>query len=187
MPSSPESEHSGHDERADGGTRTETEAEARTEAGPESRPEAEAPNREAELEDRYRRALADLDNYRKRSLRLVDQRVAEQRESLLLDWLEVVDSVERALRMEPPDTPGAAGMRAVLDQIESLLARNGVTRVGARGERFDPERHEAVGVRPSDELPDQTIDEVVRSGFALGDRTLRPALAVVARRNEPDG
>src|SRR5689334_380775 len=53
------------------------------------------------LEDRYRRARADLDNYRKRSAREVDRRVAEARESLLRDWLEAVDSVERALRMDP--------------------------------------------------------------------------------------
>ena len=55
----------------------------------------------ARIEDRYKRALADLDNYRKRATREVDRRVAEAREAALRDWLQVVDSVERAMRMEP--------------------------------------------------------------------------------------
>jgi molecular chaperone GrpE len=152
---------------------------------------AEAPEREADaqpdhqaelarLEDRYLRAVADLDNYRKRSNRDVERRVGEQRDALLLDWLEALDSVERALRMEPDD-PLFQGLRAVLDQMEAILARHGVQRIGATGERFDPERHEAVAAQPSEDVPDGTVLEVVRSGFAIGERVLRPAQVVVAR------
>jgi molecular chaperone GrpE len=132
------------------------------------------------MEDRYLRAVADLDNYRKRSGREVERRVVEQREALLLDWLEAVDSVERALRMEPDD-PLFQGLRAVLDQMEAILARHGVQRIGATGERFDPERHEAVAAQPSEDVPEGTVLEVVRSGFAIGERVLRPAQVVVAR------
>jgi molecular chaperone GrpE len=137
----------------------------------------------AAMEDRYMRALADLDNYRKRSVREVERRVAESRDALLRDWLEVVDSVERALRVGPED-PCFEGMRAVLDQMEAILARQGVQRIGSAGEPFDPERHEAVAVVPSTDVPDRAIVEVARSGFALGDRVLRPAEVVVARRQE---
>jgi molecular chaperone GrpE len=135
----------------------------------------------ARLDDRYKRALADLDNYRKRSAREVERRGEELRERLLRDWLEVVDSVERALRMEP-ESPLYEGLRAVLDQIESVLTRQGVERIGAVGERFDPERHEAIEVRPTDEVEDRTVLEVVRSGFAVRGRVLRPAQVVVSRR-----
>ena len=134
----------------------------------------------ARAEDRYKRALADLDNYRKRSAREVDLRVADATERLLRDWLEALDSVERALRMETAESE-LAGLRAVLDQMESIMARQGAQRIGAAGERFDPERHEAIDVRVTDELPDQTIAEVTRSGFAVGDRVLRPAQVVVSR------
>ena len=147
---------------------------------------AELRGRYEQLDDRYRRALADLDNYRKRSARDVERRVAEGREALVRDWLEALDSVERALRMAP-DTPGAEGLRAVLDQMEAILARQGVTRIGAAGEPFDPERHEAVGVVESDEVPDRAIVEVARSGFALGDRVLRPAQVIVARNQRREG
>jgi molecular chaperone GrpE len=137
----------------------------------------------ARMEDRYKRALADLDNYRKRSARDVQARVAESREALLRDWLEVVDSVERALQMSH-GTPAADGMRALLEQMEAILARHGAQRIGATGERFDPERHEAIEVRTSSEIPDRTVLEVARSGWAIGDHVLRPALVVVARRPE---
>ena len=107
----------------------------------------------------------------------------ESREAQLREWLEVVDSLERALFMQPED-PVVQGLRAVLEQMEAVLARQGVTRMGAAGEPFDPERHEAVGVRPTDEVPDRTVVEVARSGYMLGDRVLRPAEVVVGRAPE---
>jgi molecular chaperone GrpE len=137
----------------------------------------------ADLEDKYKRALADLDNYRKRTARDVEQRVAEARQRVLLDWLETVDSVERAMRIEPKG-PCLEGLRAVLDQMEAVLARQGAHRIGAAGDDFDPERHEAIAVQPSAEVPDRTILAVERSGFALGDRVIRPAQVVVARTPE---
>ena len=138
----------------------------------------------ARMEDRYKRALADLDNYRKRAARDVQVRVAESREALLRDWLEVVDSVERALQMGH-GTPAADGMRALLEQMEAILGRHGARRIGAPGDPFDPERHEAIDVRASAEAPDRTVLEVARSGWGLDDRVLRPALVVVARQPQP--
>jgi molecular chaperone GrpE len=127
-------------------------------------------------DERYLRALADLDNYRKRSAQEVERRVAEQTERLLLDWIEAVDSVDRALGMEPSD-----GLRGVLEQMEAILARQGVERVGATGDRFDPELHEAISVQESDEVPDRTVLDVARSGYRRGERVLRPAQVVVSR------
>jgi molecular chaperone GrpE len=137
----------------------------------------------ARVEDRYKRALADLDNYRKRATREVDRRVTEAKESALDDWLQVVDSVERAIQLER-EGPCYEGLRAVLAQIDSVLDRQGAQRIGAPGDQFDPERHEAVAVRATDDLPDRTIVEVQRSGFAQGDRVIRPAQVVVARAPE---
>jgi molecular chaperone GrpE len=135
------------------------------------------------MEDRYKRALADLDNYRKRSQREIERRVTEVRGSVLSDWLDAVDSVERAVRLAPE--PCVDGMRAVLDQMDAILAREGVQRLGAAGDQFDPGRHEAIAVEPSDRVPDRTILAVERSGYALGDRVIRPAQVIVARAPEP--
>lgn len=141
---------------------------------------AELRARVGELDDLRRRALADLDNFRKRSARLVESRVEEAGDAIVRDWLEAVDSVERALRMEP-EHPDAEGVRGVLGQMEAILERQGVRRVAARGEPFDPLRHEAVAVRPAGEVPEHTVADVARSGWTRGDRLLRPAQVVVAR------
>lgn len=132
--------------------------------------------RQAVDDERYLRALADLENYRKRSAQEVERRVTEQTERLLLDWIEAVDSVDRALAMQPSD-----GLQSVLEQMEAILARQGVERVGAVGDRFDPERHEAISVQESDEVPDRTVLDVARSGYRHGERVLRPAQVVVSR------
>jgi molecular chaperone GrpE len=173
MPSSPESEPSG-------GTASEPEPEDAA-TGPASDRE-ELTAELARIEDRYKRALADLDNYRKRSEREIERRVAHARESVLQEWLHVVDSVERAVRLEPP--PCSEGMRALLEQMDVVLTHEGVERIGAPGDQFDPERHEAIAVHPSDEVPDRTIVAVQRSGYAIGDRVIRPAQVVVARAPE---
>jgi molecular chaperone GrpE len=130
-------------------------------------------------DERYLRARADLENYRKRAGQEVERRVAEQTDRLLLEWIEAVDSVDRALGMQPSD-----GLRSVLDQIESILTRQGVERVGTAGDRFDPELHEAISVRESDEVPDRTVLDVARSGYRRGERVLRPAQVVVSRTGE---
>jgi molecular chaperone GrpE len=133
-----------------------------------------------QMEDRFKRALADLDNYRKRSAREVERHVTERGDAVLRDWLEVVDGVERALQ-QTADTPLYDGLRAVLEHMDAVLERHGVRRIGERGEPFDPNRHEAVDVRETDEAPDRTVVEVLRSGYARGDRVLRPAQVVVVR------
>jgi molecular chaperone GrpE len=178
MPSSPGTDR--HD-TASAAPVQEAEATERRESS-QSEHEAEI----ARLEDRYKRALADLDNYRKRSARELEWRTQEARDALLREWLDAIDSVERAVRMDSGG-PLAEGMRAVLEQMDAILARNGVQRIGAAGERFDPERHEAIGVREADDVPDQTVVEVARSGFAVGDRILRPAQVIVARRRQSQG
>jgi molecular chaperone GrpE len=151
-------------------------------------PAAAAPSgdeRYAQLEDRYLRALADLDNFRKRSARDSERRVADVTDGLLRPWLEVVDSIERALQATA-DERAAAGLRAVHDQIRATLDRQGVARIGRPGEPFDPALHEAIGVHPTDELPDRAIVDVARPGYAVAGRIVRPAQVVVARRPQPE-
>lgn len=136
----------------------------------------------ARLDDRFKRARADLDNYRKRTAKDVERQITEGTDALLADWLEVADSVQRALVMTPLDD----GLRAVGEQIEATLARQRVARLGAVGEPFDPDRHEAVAVVPATDQPDGTIVEVIRSGYARDGRVLRPALVAVAQRPRGD-
>jgi molecular chaperone GrpE len=150
---------------------------------PREQPQPDRAEELARSEDRLKRALADLDNYRKRAGREVERRVEESRDRLLAEWLEVVDSIDRSLQMAPP--AAQEGLRAVLGQMEAILARHGVHRIGEPGERFDPERHDAVAVHPGSDVEQPTVVEVARAGYAIGDRVLRPAEVVVASRADP--
>jgi molecular chaperone GrpE len=158
---------------------------------PSSRASEETPERDltaelAQMEDRFKRALADLDNYRKRAARELERLVEERGDAALREWLEVVDGVERALQQQP-ENPLYEGLQAVLEHMDSVLARQGVRRIGEAGEPFDPTKHEAVEVRETEEAPDRSVVAVVRSGYARGDRVLRPAEVVVARAPRAGG
>jgi molecular chaperone GrpE len=175
---------SDHDERAQGHQAPDA-ATGTAPPEPPSRPAAgdEHAAELARAEDRYKRALADLDNFRKRTVRETQRRVDEAGDAATRDWLEVVDSVERALRMESAGNGALAhGLKAVLQQMDAVLQRQGVSRIGAPGDAFDPERHEAISVSEAPDAPDRSVLDVARSGYERGGRILRPAQVVVARR-----
>lgn len=135
----------------------------------------------AAMEDRLLRALADLDNLRKRYAREVAHERAAERARVGAEWLPVVDNLERALQHAGAEGGAVLeGVRVVLDQALAVLARLGFPRYDDLGERFDPARHEAVGALDSD-APPGTVVAVVRPGYGTADRVLRPAGVVVAR------
>jgi molecular chaperone GrpE len=143
---------------------------------------AELTARVAELEDLRLRALADLDNLRKRCAAQVSRAEAETRAAVAREWLPVIDNLDRALAHSTAD-PAAIidGVRAVRDQALGVLNRLGFPRRDDRGTRFDPSRHEAVASRPGPDAPDGSVVEVVRPAYGEGDHQLRPAQVVVAR------
>ena len=145
-------------------------------------PQAEAEARIAELEDQRLRALADLDNLRKRCASQLTRAEAETRAEVARRWLPVVDNLDLAVQHAEAD-PGAlmAGIRAVREQAISVLAQLGFPRRDDVGTSFDPSRHEAVASRPDPAVPDGTVVEVVRAGYGGAERQLRPAQVVVAR------
>ncbi|MCW2900085.1 MAG: molecular chaperone GrpE, partial [Streptosporangiaceae bacterium] len=139
--------------------------------------------RVTELEDLRRRALADVDNLRKRFDRELDRARTHERERVATAWLPVVDHLDLALSHAGSD-PGALteGVRAVRDQAVDVLARLGFTRHADEGVPFDPGLHEAVSVSPGAEAPDGTVLHVVRPGYGEGEQQLRPASVVVAKK-----
>jgi molecular chaperone GrpE len=140
--------------------------------------------RVAELEDRWRRTLADLDNLRKRSARDAATTQAAERARAAGEWLPVLDNLDLALQHAEAD-PGAIvkGVEAVRDQALSVLAGLGFARrdddVGAP---FDPARHEAAATVAEPDAPEGTVVRVLRPGYGEGERQLRPATVVVATK-----
>jgi molecular chaperone GrpE len=138
--------------------------------------------RVAELEDQWRRALADFDNLRKRVARESAQQRDDERARVTAQWLPILDNLDRALEHAGSDpSPIVEGVRVVRDQALELLARLGFPRRSEVGEAFDPSRHEAVAVVPDPEARAGTILHVVRPGYGTDEHQLRPASVVVAK------
>lgn len=138
----------------------------------------------ARLEDQLTRALADLDNLRKRYARELARERADERGRTASEWLPVVDNLERALQhAEDLEGPLVQGLRAVVDQAIAVLARLGFPRFDDVGRPFDPARDEAVSTVEAD-APDRTVVATVRPGYGTDETILRPAGVVVSRSPE---
>jgi molecular chaperone GrpE len=130
--------------------------------------------------DRWKRAAADFDNYKKRVARDLETTVALANERLVKELLPILDDLERALAAvgEHEEATVEEGVRLVHRSLASLLERSGVREIDASG-KFDPHVHEALLSQPSQAEEGSVID-VVQKGYTLGDRVVRPARVVVA-------
>ncbi|MHB8298228.1 MAG: nucleotide exchange factor GrpE [Dermatophilaceae bacterium] len=141
----------------------------------------EPQDRVLELEDRLRRAMADLDNVRKRHTRDIERSVAEERARVAAAWLPVVDALEMALEHAKADPATIiGGVQAVRDQALALLDRLGFPRQGEEGSTFDPAHHEAVSTIRTDQVAPGSVMHVVRAGYGKDGQLLRPAAVIVA-------
>lgn len=155
----------------------------------------EEKTREAEAaHDRYLRALAELDNARKRAQRDREEYTRFANESLLRELLPVVDNFDRAIQAARASAEAeavVAGVELIQRELLRALEKFGVTPFSSAGERFNPERHEAVARVPATDHPEMTVVAETRRGYLLNGRVLRPAMVTVAVRpddqSSPDG
>jgi molecular chaperone GrpE len=148
-----------------------------------SDPLAEAQAQVAELDDRWRRTAAELENFRKRSAREGAQQRADERARVLSVWLPVLDNLELALEHAGPQTDGfVEGVRSIRDQALAVIADLGYPQVDDLGEQFDPNLHEAVGTMQSADHKPGTVMHVVRPRYGQEGRVLRPAAVIVAEQ-----
>lgn len=130
--------------------------------------------------ERHLRAVADLENYKKRAQKEKEEVQKFGVSKLLEDLLPVLDNLDRALASAPPDDPLVAGVKLVRSSFEQALGKHGVKAFSALGQPFDPARHEALMQVPTaDAAPGTVVMEHAR-GFTLNDRLVRPAMVGVA-------
>lgn len=133
-------------------------------------------------------ARADLDNYQKRIRREMDEVRAYAAQAVLADLLTALDNIDFSLaaaKVKPDLDQLVLGVEMVRAQIEKVLADRGATRIPAEGVPFDPRRHEAIIAEERADLPDMTVVQELRRGYALRDRVIRAAQVKVARRPSP--
>jgi molecular chaperone GrpE len=138
----------------------------------------------AENYDRFLRASADFENYKKRVAKEKSDLIRYGNEELLRELLPVIDNLERALGhadAEGNEEGIRSGLEMTLQQFLGILQRFGVTPVSAEGERFDPNRHEAIMEQATgDHAPGHVVSELEK-GYLLNDRLVRPAKVIVAK------
>ena len=133
-----------------------------------------------ELMDRYKRVLAEFENYKKRSAKERDQLYNSIMGDIMTGILPVLDNLEKAVQAETKDTGYKQGVELVYKQLQDLLKANGVEEIEAVGKTFDPELHEAVSSVVDENLGEKEIKEDYRKGYKIGDRVIRHSMVVVA-------
>jgi molecular chaperone GrpE len=137
----------------------------------------------AAAKDRELRAHAELDNYRKRAARELDEQHRYANLSLLRDLLPVLDNVDRAIEAAEKNADAnalLAGFKMVSQQLGDVLTRHHCTRIEALHTPFDPNVHHAVMQQPSEEHPANTVLMVTQNGYQLHDRVVRPSQVIVS-------
>jgi molecular chaperone GrpE len=143
-----------------------------------------------ELRDRLLRTLAEMENLRKRTEREVADARLYGVTTLARDLLGVADNMRRALDTVSPEMRASAeaGVTALVDGVEltereliKALEKSGVQQFSPRGEKFDPNVHQAMFEVPDPSVPAGSVVEVVAPGYMIGERVLRPAMVGVSK------
>ena len=133
-----------------------------------------------ELTDRYKRVMAEFENYKKRAQKDRETLYGRTLSDVIEIMLPVLDNLENAAKAETQDASYKKGVEMVLKQFKDTLATRGVEEIKALGETFDPEVHEAVMSVQDESKGDKEIVEVFRTGYRLKDKVVRHSLVKVA-------
>ena len=153
-------------------------------ASPED--ELEAARAEAAANyDRYLRSIAELDNYRKRTVRMRTEAREDTLRDLLLQVAPVLDNLHRALNQQTQDADSLKqGVELICGQFNEVLKGYGLAEIEAVGQAFDPNLHEALAEVPSAEHEPGTVMEEMEKGYKLNDKVVRPSRVVVSKAIE---
>jgi molecular chaperone GrpE len=137
----------------------------------------------AAIYDRYLRAVADLENYRRRVAREKDELRLFGATGMVQSLLPVLDNLQLALTAARQQTDAKAiadGVAMVLEQLKRTLENHGLKEVNPAGQPFDPHLHESIAHQPDAKVPEEHVLQVVRTGYTLNGRLLRAAAVVVS-------
>jgi molecular chaperone GrpE len=136
-----------------------------------------------QIRDRALRAQAELENYRKRASRELQEQARYANIPLMRDLLPVIDNIDRAIEAaeNAQEAPGLlAGFKMVAQQMQDVLRQHHCSPIDALHQPFDPNLHEAISQQPSPDLDPGTVMHVVQTGYKLHDRVVRPSQVVVS-------
>jgi molecular chaperone GrpE len=138
-----------------------------------------------EWKDKYLRSMAEFDNYRRRSIEEKSDWIKRATEKLALSVCDVVDNFDRALMQitdEQKTDNFIKGIIMIDQQLKSALEREGVKRIEALGQEFDPKYHEALANIPS-EIEEGKVAAIIQNGYTMHDKLIRPVRVAVSSGN----
>lgn len=141
----------------------------------------------AEAERRTLLAMADLDNFRRRSRRDLQDQLRYASLPLMSEILDAIDNLERAIESHHHSPESASlvdGMKMVVQQLLNTLSNHGCIKIESVGQPFDPNQHQAVQMQPSSEYPPNTVIADLRPGYLLHDRVVRPSQVFVSTNQQ---
>ena len=133
------------------------------------------------VKDQFVRLTAEYDNYRKRTTKEKDNIYQDAKADTIKEFLAVYDNLERAMATEgDEDSPHKKGLEMIFHQYQEILKKLGVTEIEAKGQPFDPEKHNAVMHIDDESWGENVVAQVFQAGFMLGDKVIRHAIVQVA-------
>ncbi|MDQ3004301.1 MAG: nucleotide exchange factor GrpE [Chloroflexota bacterium] len=135
----------------------------------------------SEHRDSWLRSQAEFQNYKKRLDRDNELMYASMKGDIIKKVLPALDDLERALQNRPADDAWANGVELIARKLQNILESEGVKRIEAEGEEFNPHFHEAISHEHNEDFESGHVIAVVQNGYKLGERVIRPALVRVAQ------
>lgn len=135
------------------------------------------------LNDKYLRLNAEFQNYKRRVEKEKTDIVKYGTERIMTELLPVIDNFSRAMQMgagENADTKFVEGLGMIQKSLEEFLQKNGVKKIEAIGESFDPQKHHAVMTEEKDGCEPDTVIDVLQEGYTLNERVIRPSMVKVS-------
>ncbi len=155
---------------------------AETKTEPQDTKEEAAPETEAiDYYDRWLRVTAEYQNYRNRTIKEKEEIYQNANAKFIEGLLEVIDNFERAMQTKPENDKFADGIELIYKQFLAVLDKNHVKEIPAKGEKFDPVVHMAIQMMPVEGMESDMVAEVIKKGYTLNDKVIRPAMVVVSQ------
>ncbi len=142
----------------------------------------------AEAQKKHLMAVAELDNFRKRTRAATEEQLRYANLPLISELLDAVDNLQRAIEAAEKDAENSSlleGVKMVANQLSQILENYGCRKIESVGQPFDPNLHQALQMQPSSDVPPNTVIQELRPGFKMHDRVIRPSQVFVAT-SQPD-
>ena len=139
-----------------------------------------------QFEEKLKHVLADFQNLSKKTQSDIEHGVNSKINEFMLDFIKIYDDFTRAKEVISESKINADGLNSILKNMESLMEKYNVTPIEALGEIFDPNLHEAISIISDPSLDDNTITKEIRKGYISHERTIRPTLVEISKKEDND-